>query len=120
MNNSLNIEIYDDFAEKQPDVSLLREREAKLVRLIESFHALSESKEWSTLKEELFEGALQSIENRLKTEADKPEVSLPEIYRLQGERKWVKRYADPVSLVERYRIELAHIRKQINPSAPGV
>lgn len=115
MNNSLHVDLDESFLGEPRDQEPLREREAKLVRTIEALVALSQSNEWSSLKDELFDKALESIELKLRLEAEKPEVSLPELYRLQGERKWAKRYADPLSLVENYRVELAHIRKQLNP-----
>lgn len=94
----------------------LMEREAKLVRLIEAYTILAGSSAWSTLKDELFIGALESIENRIRVENEKPELNIPELYRLQGEKKWAKRYASPETYVETLRAELAHIRK-INPPA---
>ena len=118
MNNSLNIGLDESFLVETPNQEVLRERESKLVRLVEVFDALSRSAEWSSLKQELFDGALASIELKLRLEAEKAEVSLPELYRLQGERKWAKRYSDPVSYVSTLRAELAHIRKQLNPSGP--
>lgn len=118
MNNSFNVDLNEDFREETRDETPLREREAKLVRLIEVFDALSRSAEWSSLKQELFDGALESIESRMRDEARKPEVSLPALYRLQGERTWAKRYSDPVSYVSQLTAELAAIRKQLNPPGP--
>jgi hypothetical protein len=110
MNNSLNFE--EEVSHAKPD-TLLREREAKLVRMIEAIAALGQSLEWSTLRTELFDGALETIEKRMRDEADKAELNTPELYRLQGERKWAKRYADLPKLSDQYRAELAHIRKQL-------
>lgn len=115
MNNSLQVDLDPDFLEETSGQELLREREAKLVRMIEALAALSSSNEWSTLKDELFDGALESIESKIRSEADRPELNLPELYRLQGERKWAKRYADPKTLVGNYRRELANIRNQLTP-----
>ncbi len=119
MNNSLNIDLDEGFLKETDNKEVLREREAKLVKTIEALVALTKSHEWSTLKEELFDEALESIERRIAAEAHKPELSLPELYRLQGERKWAKRYADPISLVDTMRAELANIRKQLNPPTAG-
>lgn len=114
MNNSFTLET--PVSPEKPDTRL-REREAKLVRMIEAATYVSLSKEWSTLKEELFDGAFESIESRIKAEAEKPELNLPELYRLQGERKWAKRYSME-HLIDMYRTELAQIRKTlINPPA---
>lgn len=119
MNNSFNIGLDEEFLKETDKSEQLWEREAKLMKMIEALVALSESREWSTLKEELFGDALESIERRINAEAQKPEVNIPELYRLQGERKWAKRYADPLSLVDTMRVELANIRKQLNPPTAG-
>lgn len=91
-----------------------QEREAKLVRLIESLEALQQSREWSTLKQELFDGILDSIDRRMEQEAAKPEINTAELYRLQGERKVAKKLQLD-TLVASYRLELANIRKQTHP-----
>lgn len=118
MNNSLHVDLNDSFAEK-PNQEPLREREAKLLRVIASLDALIQSPEWSTLKTELFEEVLKNAENRLRIESEKAEVNLPELYRLQGERKWARNYANPITLQNQYRTELAHIRMQLNPPGPA-
>lgn len=120
MNNSFNVDLSEDFSQEKPDPTPLREREAKLVRILEALSALSQSNEWSTLKTELFDEILKNVENQMRMEAEKSDIRLPELYRLQGERKWAKRYADPISLIENYRVELAHIRMQLNPPAERV
>lgn len=119
MNNSLNIDLSPEFPEETGQKERLREREAKLVRTIEALVGVSQSNEWSSLKTELFDKTLETVEQKLRLEAEKPEVCLPELYRLQGERKWARRYADPLLLVEEFRVELAHIRKQLNPPTAG-
>lgn len=119
MNNSFHIELDESFAEKsqEPDTRY-QEREAKLVRLIEALSAINESREWSTLKTELFDSVLDTIESKMKTESQKDEVRLPEIYRLQGERLWAKRYSNLDTLIGQYRAELVSIRK-LNPPDSG-
>ncbi len=118
MNNSFNIDLYEDFSQEKPNQEPLREREAKLLRVIEALAAVSQSNEWSTLKSELFDDVLKSIENRLRVESEKTEVNLPEIYRLQGEKKWARNYADLQTLIEQYRLEITHIRMQLSPPGP--
>lgn len=111
MNNSLNYE--EEVSQRNPTL-LLKEREAKLVRMIEALAALGQSPEWSTLKHELFDEIADSIEKRTKDEATKPDINSPELYRLQGEKRLARKYDLP-KLLETYRIELANIRKQIKP-----
>lgn len=116
MNNSFPLET--DVSQEKPD-ERLKEREAKLVRLIEALQGINQSPEWSTLKRELFDGVLEGIEGRIKNEANKPELNAPELYRLQGERKWANRYADLDELTNLYRAELANIRKTKTPGLSG-
>jgi NADH:ubiquinone oxidoreductase subunit E len=89
------------------------------VKLIEALGSLRKNKEWSTLKEELFDDALDTLDRKQATEAEKSNIDLPTLYRIQGQKAWVRRY-DFDYLTEMYRLELANIRKQLNPSAPGV
>lgn len=110
MNNSLSIELVEDSIPETRQ-ELLRERDSKLVRIIEALDAIMQSNEWRTLKEEVFDDVLLSVGKRLELETAKPEVSLSEIYRLQGERKWAKQYSRLEVLRDRYRTELASIRK---------
>ncbi len=117
MNNSLHLDVDDEILEESKVIVLLREREAKLMKLAESLIALSTSKEWSTLKSELFDEVEESIENRIRVESSKEELNTAELYRLQGERKWARRYANPQKLAKEYQTELTNIRKQLNPPA---
>lgn len=115
MNNSLNIDLSESFQEETNTDERLREREAKLVRMLEALIAIRESNEWSSLKDELFDGMLETIEGKLRSEMLKAELNNPEIYRLQGERKWARNFADFSSLIGKYRAELAHIRNVLTP-----
>lgn len=113
MNNSLNIESLDLSVEDTgPDLVRLRGRETRLIKLIEALGGLKKNKEWSTLREELFDGDLESLERRQTTEANKLEVSLPTLYRLQGQIQQARRW-DLDSLLVQYQVELANIRKTL-------
>jgi hypothetical protein len=116
MNNSLSIETFDEKEPSQRVADSLKERESRLVRLIESLKALEKGREWSTLREFLFDGALETLENRLATASKKPELDLPEIYRLQGRILEARKYTN---LLDTSRLELNNIRKQINPPTAG-
>lgn len=93
----------------------LRERAGKLATLIESAEMLLNSKEWSTLREEEFDGELERLERILLTEAKKKPLDEGELYRLQGKIEVMKRYSLQ-HLVDKYRLELDSINR-INP--PG-
>ena len=117
MNNSFNIELNEDFSGETSNDAVLREQEARLIKLLEALGALVTSPEWRTLKEELFDTSLVSIEHKMRLEAEKPLIDASELYRLQGERKWARRYANPLMLIEDYRKQLDNIRRQLKP--PG-
>ncbi len=99
--------------ERDPSTAL-REREGTLARIIEALKQVEGSEAWSTLKTELFDGVLESLEGRLSAEAKKPQVDLPTIYRLQGQIQWAKKYADLAGLTDSYRLELQRIRQPLN------
>lgn len=90
----------------------LQEREQHLRKLIEALAALQGMGEWSTLREELFDGAVEKLERELAAEAKKPDLSLPELYRLQGKLDWASRHMRLERLIDTYRAELAGIRKK--------
>ncbi len=92
---------------------VLRERQVKLTKIIEAINALSGKKEWQALKDLVFNKELDRIERSLQSEAKKIELSAPDIYRLQGEYKWAKRYSDLYKLAETYKTELSSISKKI-------
>lgn len=110
MNNSTLIED-SDITPK--NMELLRIKEGKLTTLIETINRVASSDDWCTLKKELFDGNLATIEKRLITEANKAKIDDSEIYRLQGQMAWARTYAHLEKLSERFRVEIANIRKQL-------
>ena len=111
MNNS-QIEI------SEPEVfdakSLLRDRASKLVRMIEAIERVAKSADWSILKAEIFEPVSANLERKLMSEVKKDEMNEPEIYRLQGQLVWARKYSKLEDLKEVFKVELTNIKKQIN------
>jgi len=120
MNNSKLIEYFPKEEPKDIEVTVeqrlpkLREREGELVRLIDAIRSLESSKDWSTLKTEVFEGLVDSLERKLMQEAKKRPLSIETIYELQGQLTWAKKYANLDSLAQSYMAELTNIRFQLN------
>lgn len=110
MNNAKFV----DEEEITVDNSLLRQRKATLIKLIEAINELSKNKDWQIMKDLLFDGLVEKIERNLLAEAKQNKLNDPEIYRLQGQLTWAKRYSDPYRLAETYRIELGEITKRLN------
>lgn len=88
MNNAY----YQEEEEVKPlDTS---QQQATLVRLIEAINGLLQSPEWQTLQELHFTQEEERIERLIVSSAKKATIDESELYRLQGELKWAKRYAD--------------------------
>lgn len=88
--------------------------EARLVRIIEAIQGIQSSKEWSTLKTEVFENLANVLERDLKDEAKKEDPDPKKLNRIAGELKWADKFADLEKLEAMYRIQLQNVRKQTN------
>ena len=95
----------------------LRSREEELVEIIRAIREMVNTEQWSTLKRHVFDGVVEKLEKQLKDEATRPELNQPELYRLQGQLVWAKRYSDMDTLADAFRLELTNVRRQINPPA---
>lgn len=121
MNNS---KIALDFATLSSDEPIdrstwLNERESSLTKILKAVEDIQTSEAWQTLKKELLDGVVQTLERRLKTEAEKKEPDLRELNVLQGQLAWARRYADLGKLGDFLRLELGNIRKQIDSNQHG-
>ena len=115
MNNSkLAMDSVPLSEEPRPDNKpQLREQEGRLVRILTSIKLVSESGEWSTLKIEIFDSLVNSLERDLKAEAKKETPDTNKLNRLSGQLIWADRYADLSKLENKYRVELQGIRLQL-------
>lgn len=109
MNNSLLTVEEDKPIDRIP---WLREREQVVIKIIEALNRVNESQDWGILRDEIFDGTVENLEKRMKSETDKSELNQSEIHRLQGQLIWARKYADLGSLVEFFKLELVGIRKQ--------
>lgn len=111
MNNS-QIE-FDE--EKPVDIKpVLRQKQAELIKVIEAVRAVNSTPQWQTLKGLIFDKAVESLQRRLQVESEKSELNVQEIYRLQGQLVWARRYSDFSKLADAYKIELNNITKKLN------
>ena len=93
MNNSKIV--FENLEEKEDSrLSFLQEKQGELARLIEAINRVEASEDWRKLRELLLDGIVEKLERQLKDEAKKDEVSLPKIYRLQGQIDWAKKYSN--------------------------
>lgn len=91
----------------------LREREGHLLKIIEAIQGVAQSAEWGTLKTELFDTLINTLENQLKDEGKKENPDTNKLNRLAGQLKWAEKYADLTKLENVYRVELTSVRKQL-------
>jgi hypothetical protein len=107
------------FKEKEVDKTpILRQKEGEIVKIIEAINGINISENWKTLERYIFEDLVISLERRLNQEANKGEINAPEVYRLQGQLLWARKYADLNKLSEIYRSELLNVKKLLNTN-PG-
>ncbi len=90
-----------------------RQRETELITIIETIRRVAVSDDWNTLKDLIFDGLEESLDKRLKSEAEKPELNHTEIHRLQGQLMWAKKYADFNKLAEFFKTELQGVRNNL-------
>ena len=110
MNNS---QIVVDNEPEETKESTLAYRQGELVRIVEALRSIADSKEWQTLKELVFDGVLVTLERQLKNEAQKAEVVTPELYRLQGQLVWARKYADLNKLAEFFKTQIEGIKSNL-------
>lgn len=88
----------------------LEEQKGKLTQLVEAINRVEASDDWKKLKKIFLDELVPRLERQLIAEANKDEINQPKIYRLQGELKWAKKYADLKKLSEENRKQLENIK----------
>lgn len=111
MNNSkLAIESLLITEETSIDVSPhLRQRQQELAEIIAAFDAIVASSYWKVLQNKVFDGVLEALQKRLDAEKDEKEI-----FRLQGQIAWARKYADLTKMTQTFKDELQRITKQLN------
>lgn len=109
MNNSkIALDNVNVFFEETVDMTpSLRQREQDIVAIIEALQAVKGSEFWKTLQNKVFNGILEALQRRIRSEKNPTEI-----YRLQGQIVWAEKYTDLNKLLQAYQNELQQIRKQ--------
>ncbi len=112
MNNSkLSIDSLSLTQETPVDhTAKFRQEEGELVQIIDNLQVVQSSKEWSSLKEKVFDPLVNSLERDLNYEAKKEIPDPLRLNRLAGELKWAERYSNLKKLEESFRLKLTHVR----------
>lgn len=90
----------------------LRARETQLREIIEAISKVAASDYWHTLQTLVFDGVLEALQSRLTNEKNPTEM-----YRLQGQILWAKKYSKLADLVQAYENELTAVRAKLAPLA---
>jgi len=98
--------------EKKEDSRLSFPQQGELAQLIEAINAVEANEDWRKLKELFLNGIVDKLERQLRDEAGKKEVNLPNIYRLQGQIEWAKKYTNLKKISDDKRLELENLKKQ--------
>lgn len=93
--------------------SILRAKQAELLRLLDAVASLSKSSEWATLKEIVFDKSVASIEKQIISESLTGMINSNKLYKLQGEWAWAKQYADMDRFADTLKIQLEEIKKKL-------
>lgn len=93
---------------------LILERQVKLTRIIETIRSLKASSEWSTLKTEVFDTLVESLEKDLREEAKKDNPDTNKLNRISGELQWAERYSDLDKWENALRVELTRINRRLH------
>lgn len=90
-----------------------RERQSTLIRILEAIDGLRNSEEWSTLKKEIFDSRVESLEKQMRNESESNEIKDSNLYRLQGRLFEARKY-DLDKLREIHLSELSKIKKLLS------
>lgn len=112
MNNSkLAIDSVALNLEKKEDITpKLTEREATLTRILEAIREVQESRGWSSLKKEVFDGLVERLERDIRHEARKDSPDPLKLRYLTGQLYWAEKYSDLSKLELSFREELKGVR----------
>lgn len=99
--------------EEPTDITVqLRERQEKLTKLLKGIQ--DANKGWSSLKDELFDPLVATLEGQLLSEAKSESPNPSKLNRLAGNLEMVKRFADLSKLEAIYRNELNQIKLKLH------
>ncbi len=116
MNNSkIVFHNQDEDQDEDTDrLSILQKTQGSLVQIVEAINRVEASEDWQKLKRLVLDGVIITLERQLKAESLKAELVTPELYRLQGQLTWAKKYADLKKLSEFFRQSIENVKLQLN------
>lgn len=107
--DSVSLELEEPQFNAQP----FKEREQKLIRIIEALSEVQKTKGWSSLKKELFDSLPDDLSKQVLSEAKKLNPDTLRLNRLSGELKWAERFSNLKKYEDELRVELQQIRQKL-------
>lgn len=115
MNNSKLAIEYSALSEdsKIDQTPIYREKEGELIKIIAAIQGIAQTKEWSTLKDKVFDTLVKNLTKDIQDEATKQNPDGLKLNRLAGQLQWAEKYSDLTKLEKTFRLDLTHIRTQL-------
>mgnify|MGYP001577794889 CR=1 FL=1 len=113
MNNAKII--YDNNFQKvkvEKEEFLLKQQ-GEMTQIVEAINRIEANEDWQKLKKLVLNGVVETLERQLKNESERKEVNAPELYRLQGQLVWARKYVDLKKLAEFFKQQLENIKLQL-------
>ncbi len=122
MNNS-RVEYNNIYEEPKVDSEAIERRKSELTAIVEALKRVSSTSDWKTLKRLIFDGVVRTLQARLLEESSKHTVSDSELYRIQGQMLWARKFSDLDKLAEFFRkqvegIKMTHEQETSGDGAP--
>lgn len=116
MNNSKIA--FDNLTEVGDNSSLLEKRQGQLTQVVEAIKGVEASADWQKLKKLVLNEVIEALEHRLMAEANKNPIDTSELYRLQGQLVWARRYGDLGKLSEFFKQQIESIKSKLYEKIP--
>lgn len=116
MNNSKIA--FDNVEEIEDGSSLLERKKGELTQIVEAIKGVEANADWQKLRKLVLDGVVETLEHHIRSEATKAEINTPELYRLQGQLVWARRYGDLSKLSEFFKLQIEGIKSKLNEKIP--
>ncbi len=114
MNNSRLAVEYSSLSSSEVDrTPVYQEKESDLIKIIDAIQGISKSKEWSTLKDKVFENLTKNLTKDILDEGRKVNPDALKLNRLAGQLEWAEKFSDLKKFENGYRLELTNVRIQL-------
>lgn len=113
MNNSKIV--FDNIEEEPSDrLAILQKQKGELTQVIEAIKGVEANPDWQKLRRLILDGVVTNLQAQLYREVSRKEIDPPEIYRLQGQLVWAKKYTDLHKLGEFFKQQIESIKLQLH------